>query len=295
MKPAFLPHELSHDEFQFDWAAARGGNGGKPGGPPGNGGGNTDITGTYTSGALDDATTDHFNIQLNFVGDGWTVDLMNAFAAAADYLSQLVTSGLTQDGSVDDLVISVSISDIDTIGGTLAQGRPTSVRSSDNVTPDGLPVTGEIIVDSNDVNSLLSLGTLDDLALHEILHVMGFGTLWDVPGVRDLLTDPVFVPDLSTRNPKDGETIIKYIGGALDANGANPFVETEGSLGHWSEDAYGDELMTTVFNPNGNYLSDMTLDALSDLGYSIDDIVGAQLASAVDLSASYTIDDFAIV
>ena len=295
MTTPFRFHGPETDAFHFDWAAARGDKGGKPSGTPGGGsGGEPTLTGTYTSGDLDTATVDHFNIELNFLGTGWTLEAMNAFAAAADYLSTLVTAGLAQDGTIDDLVIDVSIADLDTIGGTLAQGRPTAVRSSDNVTPDGLPVSGEIIVDANDIDSLIALGTLDDLALHEILHVMGFGTLWDVPGVRDMLSDPVFMPDLGTKNPKDGETLVTYTGGALDGNGSAPLVETEGTLGHWKEAAYGDELMTTVFNPSGNYLSQMTLDALKDLGYGIDDAVGAQLAGGIDLSAGYGSDVFAI-
>ncbi|SLN39910.1 hypothetical protein PEL8287_01965 [Roseovarius litorisediminis] len=297
-------YELDDDTFNFDWAYARGNfdwayargdQGGRPSGPPNGGNGDTGTsTGTYTSGAPDGAS-DGFNLELNFLGDAWTLDAMNAFAAAADYLSNLITAGLADDGAIDDLVIDVSLIDIDTIGGTIGQGRPTAVRSSDDATPDGLPVSGEIFVDTNDVDFLLSQGTLDDLALHEILHVMGMGTLWEVPGVRDYLSDPVFVPDLTTRNPNDGDTIITYTGGALDESGTTPLVETEGSLGHWQEEAYGDELMTTVFNTSGNFLSQMSLDALKDLGYSVDDTVGAELATAIDLTASYSLDDFAIV
>ncbi len=297
-RPDFWAANSGDDEFQ--WAAA-GGNGKGGGGGPGGGGkpggntGDTTVTGTYTSGAADTTDTDYFNIQLNFLGEAWTLEAMNAFAATADYLSRLISEGLPEDEGIDELVIDVSLSDIDTFGGTIGQGRPTAVRSSDGVSPDGLPVSGELIIDINDLNTLLTQGTLDDLALHEILHVMGFGTLWEVPGVRDLLSDPVFIPDLSTKNPKDGETLISYIGGALDNTGAAPQVETEGSLGHWSEEVYGDELMTTVFNLFGNHVSQMSLDALKDLGYAVDDTVGAELASGIDLAASYTLDDFAVV
>lgn len=285
------------DSFEFNWLDAKGGNGGKPSGTPGGGNGGNDPApqvGSYTSGAADGAT-DNFNIQLNFLGDAWTVEAMNAFAATADFLSNLITAGLPDDDGIDDLVIDVTLTSIDSIGGTIGQGRPTAVRSSDGSTPDGLPVSGEIFIDTNDVDSLLAQNTLDDLALHEILHVMGFGTLWEVPGVRDWVSDPVFVPNLETRNPNDGDTIITYTGGALSPENTAPFVETEGSLGHWQEAAYGDELMTTVFNPLGNYLSQMTLDAMSDLGYAVDDQVGAQLAQSIDLNATYTADDFAFV
>ncbi|WP_135500952.1 hypothetical protein [Roseovarius aestuariivivens] len=293
-----LPFASSAD--QFTWAEAKndkGGGGGKPSGTPGGdtgGGGGDTVSYTYTSGLADDLTTDYFNIEVNYMGEGWTLDSLSAIAAAADYLSRLITAGLPEDEGIDDVSINVSLSSIDTLGGTIAQGRPLSVRSSDNATPDGLTVTGEIIFDSNDVDLILANESLDDLALHEMMHVLGVGTLWSVPGVRDFLSDPVFVPDLSTKNPKDGTTIIEYTGGAVDDTGALPQVETEGSLGHWSEDAYGDELMTTVFNINGNYMSQMTADALADLGYAVDDAVAAELASAIDLGGIYTLDDFAI-
>ena len=292
---------FASDDYQFDWVAAKndkgGGGGGKPSGTPGGdtgGSGSETVSYTYVSGTQDDLTTDHFNIDVNYVGDGWTLEIMSAIASAADYLSRLITTGLPEDEGIDDLSINVSLSSIDTIGGTIAVGRPFSVRSSDNVSPDGLTVTGEIIFDSNDIDLLLARGTLDDLALHEMVHVLGFGTLWEVPGERDFLSDPVFVPNLSTKNPNDGTSVIEYIGGALDETGALPQVETEGSLGHWSEEAYGDELMTTVFNVNGNYFSKMTADAITDLGYQIDDAVAAELALSIDLVGTYTVDDFAI-
>lgn len=294
--PFFQTHA---DSFEFTLLSARNNDkGGKPDGTPGGGnGGTTDPAvqvGSYTSGATDDGTTDHYNITVNYMGEGWTLEQMNAVAAAVDYISELVVAGLIDDGEIDDLVITVTLTDIDGPGGTVAQGRPTAVRSSDDVTPDGLPVSGEIFIDVADIDAIMAQGTLDDLILHEVLHVMGLGTLWEVPGVRDFLSDPTFVPDLSTRNPNDGDTIITYTGGALDAEGGQPLVETEGSLGHWDEATYGDELMTTVFNISGNYLSQMTVDALADLGYQVDDQVGAQLSGSIDLTANYTADDFGL-
>lgn len=305
----FVDLGFEDDGVEFEWAAAKGGNGGGRGGPPSGGGGgdggdSTTVSYTFSSGLADveaDAAlgieaVDNFNIDLRFMGEGWTLDAMSAIASAADYLSRLITAGLTEDEGIDDVQIDLSLADIDILGGTVAQGRPTSVRSSDNVMPDGLPVTGEIIFDTNDLSALLDLGTLDDLALHEMMHVLGLGTLWEVSGVRDFLSDPEFVPDLTTKNPRDGFNVIEYTGGALDTDGNLPLVETEGTLGHWEEAAFGDELMTTVFNVNGNFMSQMTADALKDLGYSVDDSVAAELASAIDLDFSgYTIDDFAFV
>lgn len=291
-------------------AAAKGGNGGGGGGKPdkgGNDGGGPDagdttlLVGTYTSGADDAVTgTDNFNVTLNFYGEAWTSDMMNAMAAAADFLSALIVSGLPQDSyngqAIDDVSIDLTMTNIDGQLGVAAQGRPLSVRSSDGATPDGLTVTGEIQFDLADMQLFLDNGTLDDLGLHEMMHILGFGTLWEVPGVRDWV-DSSTVPNTATKNPWDTILINEYSSPRTLDTGDRPLVETEGgqgSLGHWSEAVYGDELMTSVINVNGNFLSDMTLLALEDLGYAIDWSVGGTLATTVALNADYVADDFLV-
>lgn len=55
------------------------------------------------------------------------------------------------------------------------------------------------------------------------------------------------------------------------AGGLGVFVETDGGPGtaggHWDDDTFGAELMTGYLNQSGNYLSDMTIASLEDLGY----------------------------
>lgn len=276
-----------------DGTPGGGGNGGNGGnGGKGDEGDPTQLTATYVSGEDDALTgTDNFNVELNFYGD-WTLEEMNAMAAAADYLSLLITAGLLEDtyesAVIDDVSIDLVKTSIDGQLGVAAQGGPTSVRSSDGTAPDGLTVTGVIEFDEADLSRYLNNGTLDDLALHEMLHVLGIGTLWEVPGVRDWV-DQTSEPNLATRNPFDVIVESTYVGPdgtqtvALDAGG-----------GHLDEAIYGDALMTPSVNIYNNYLSDITLQSLADLGYEVDSDVGAQLASTIDLNSDYGTDVFAL-
>ena len=57
-------------------------------------------------------------------------------------------------------------------------------------------------------------------------------------------------------------------------------VEQDGGAGtrdsHWDEETFGNEIMTGYINISGNYLSDMSIASLGDLGYEMapaDDIL----------------------
>ena len=89
---------------------------------------------------------------------------------------------------VDDLLIDADVTAIDGPGGTLAVAGPCYVRST-----DGLPLYGVMQFDSADLAFLEGAGQLSSTVVHEMAHVLGFGTLWDAA----VLTgaggpDPVF-------------------------------------------------------------------------------------------------------
>lgn len=108
---------------------------------------------------------------------------------------------------------------------------------------------------------------LVDLLLHELLHVIGIGTVWKQfscvgscsPG--QLL--PVYYGCSSAQ--------VQY--NALGFSGLLPIENVAGagsSCVHWSEATLGRELMTPVFNYGKNYLSKITIGSLADLGYAVD-------------------------
>jgi hypothetical protein len=159
--------------------------------------------------------------------------------------------------AIDDVVIYVSFLDIDGVGKVLGQAGPCYVR-----TVGGLPIFGQLQLDVADATRLETQGRLDDLLLHEMAHVLGFGTLWeDVHLVTGVGTgDPLF----------SGNTAISAFR-LLDAAALAVPVENTGTSGtrdsHWRESIMGNELMTGYLTTSANPLSAITIASMQDLGY----------------------------
>lgn len=48
-----------------------------------------------------------------------------------------------------------------------------------------IPVVGEMVFDSADVDNLANLNRLNDVITHEMFHILGIGTLWGYAGDGD--------------------------------------------------------------------------------------------------------------
>lgn len=243
--------------------SAKGGNGGGGGGGGGRGGkdgGGETLLSSYTSGSGDGSG---FNIEVIFKGT-WTEALQQCFVDAAELISSIIlgdVAGVRFRGSViDDIRIDATLSDIDGPGGILGQAGPTAYRTADYI-----PATGIMEFDSADAETYDAAGFFNDIVFHEMMHVIGFGTMWDLMGL-----------------------VAEGAGGTLEFTGINAAiafaqefgagpvsVETEGGPGtaggHWNEGgtdgfAFGNEIMTGYIN-SGNYLSNTTIAALEDMGY----------------------------
>ena len=159
------------------------------------------------------------------------------------------------DRVVDDLLIYVEIRN--TGGGVLGGAGPCQIRAD-----TGLPVVGIMFFDRN---------ILYDTIIHEMAHVIGFGSLWEYLGLlKDKATgapgtDPHFVG-------LNGIQAFLDIGGA-DYTMSKPVpVENLGGKGvwngHWRESVFRTELMTSFVNGGvPNPLSVLTLASFQDLGY----------------------------
>ncbi len=177
---------------------------------------------------------------------------------------------------VDDILILVEFVEIDGSGKILGEAGPCYVRSD-----NGLPVLGHLKLDAADLRLMESSGTLDDVVLHEIGHVLGIGTLWPDKGLLQGqgTDDPGFL---------GANAIAAYraLGGAL----ATVPVENTGSAGtrdgHWRETVFGNELMTGWVTRGGNPLSTLTISSLVDLGYGADS--GAASSYALNTSSGST-------
>ena len=259
---------------------AKGGNGGgkKPGGG-GDGGGSTTPSYTYISGSEDGTG---YNIEIQFMGDNWTPELMASFIASSDFLSAVISGDrpdyieaddpnnfFAQD--IDDILIIASLVNIDGAGGVLGRAGPTHIIYDPltETSSDALPFAAIMEFDIADAETYLAAGTWEDIVFHEMMHTLGFGTLWERTGVVDLVID-----DNGTKRPIDDTYIYDYTGQfAIDANdGVAPLVETDGGSGtaggHWDEATYDNELMTGYIN-DLNYLDQMSIASLGDLGYEM--------------------------
>ena len=169
-------------------------------------------------------------------------------------------AGSAPIAAVDDLVIDVQVTAMDGPGGVLGSAGPCFTSGA-----DGLPRVGLMQFDSADVAGLLSAGQLDEVILHEMAHVLGFGTIWQTPAglVSGFAgSDPRF---LGPRSVAAWST--------MGRSGSVP-VEADGGAGtaysHWDETTMAKELMTGWLNSGVNPLSALSIASLADLGYRVD-------------------------
>lgn len=272
-------------------AAARPGGGGGSGGyvPP---------TFYVAGGDLETA----YNIQINFVGTGWTAARVAAVSAAADKLSSIIigdVSDVLYNGvPIDDIAINVSIGRIDGTGtgssNVLSQAAVLSYRDATDVGVATnelfMPVTASIKLDTSDLKlSGTDLSAWSGVLLHEMIHTVGLHVqIIDFKGLLDAETGwgPVFL---------GGHAASAYLGGSLFDTAdprsllfdGVPVQPLDGS--HWDEVNFqplvpndllpnmgvtmGQEVMTaaqtTLAEPM--WLSDVTVGALMDLGYTVID------------------------
>ncbi|MXQ08869.1 hypothetical protein GQ651_13505 [Alphaproteobacteria bacterium GH1-50] len=241
-----------------------------------------------------------FDIVLRFTGDGWTELLLDAFKDAADYLTTIIQDDWDLDGTSeitarreklvwDDLLIDVSLTTIDGSGGVngnvLAQAGPAGFWPADI----GLPAQGFIEFDTYDfVTSTEYAGLEDEIAFHEMMHVLGFGTLWGDPNLlnpygKSLLdgsgdyngtwgTDAYAAEFGGTGSvPVEGSGGAGTAGGHWDEQNLGTFVDEGIDPNDPSDDItmYGSDELMTGYISGSNFLSYTSVMSLQDLGYDV--------------------------
>ncbi len=168
-----------------------------------------------------------------------------------------------EEGVIDDLVIEVVIDEIDGPGNILGQAGPRFVRI-----PELTTISGVMFFDVQDLDLLEEYDLFEEVIIHEMGHVLGIGTLWNIN-----------IPALGVaRTLREGTGVDPYYVGEQ----ANVFWNAEGGLyelpiedmfgggtrnSHWRESALDNELMTGFLNLGENPLSRITAGSVQDLGY----------------------------
>ena len=257
---------------------------------------------TASSGALAAATftatgvAPSFNITIQNIGPPLRQEVQDAFDSAVAHWQRVIYADL-QDISIptptgicggaytipggtiiDDIIILAKIDTIDGPGQILGQAGPCNIR-----TTDATSITGIMQFDSADVATLISLGNIDEVILHEMGHVLGIGTTWNVSTSGGY--SRVCRQNSVQTFPGDGSVDTYYncpaglaafdsIGGTSYTGGNKVPVENTGgggtANGHWREATFGNELMTGFLNSGGaNPLSLLTIASLQDELYTV--------------------------
>jgi hypothetical protein len=244
---------------------------GGSGGSGGSGGGSGGVMKQYFSGGANGTTG--YDIWIEFKGTGWSADLQKAFIQAADYfttgnpsqgIGPVITEdigggGLYRGKIVDDLYVSAELAVIDGPGDILGQAGPTAVWTATELT-----AAGQMKFDVADAETFLGAGLWQSIVTHELMHVLGFGSLWNYG------KDPVvFGNQYIGPNGEPGAGLEAYQ--EVFPNEAFIPVETAGGSGtagaHWDEIELDTELMTGYIDAT-NYLSKFSVMSLADLGYT---------------------------
>jgi len=118
-----------------------------------------------------------FNLEISL--SGFTPTQEAVFDQAESYWESIITGyqpGITLGG----ITIQAQSTAIDGVNGILGSAGPTHGTSQGGYF---LAYRGVMNFDSADIAALEVNGTLDDVILHEMAHVIGFGTLWTYNGV----------------------------------------------------------------------------------------------------------------
>ena len=233
-----------------------------------------DATGSQSGGSvwsamssyIGSAVDSEYNVEIIFdTTSAWTESLQGAFIRAANYMSELIIGDVADVGGIDDLRINASLKNIDGTGGVLGQATYTQARAESL-----LPSEGFMEFDVDDAESLDDDGLFDDVVLHEMFHVAGFGTAWEAMGLVQggSFWNPVsrFVGENATQayqaSNDSNMDFMSWMGVPLENNGGPGTANV-----HWEENGpMSSALMSGYLSP-GSEVTATTVASMEDLGY----------------------------
>jgi hypothetical protein len=207
-------------------------------------------------------------LDIRWLGDEPDLSVRQAFGRAETRIQSIITGGLSPvllppdfnveqcdpaltgfanvpEQTVEGLIIYVLVEEIDGPGDILGSAGPCLVRDMDM----NKPALGIMRLDEEDLAALAAQGRLDALILHETLHVVGFGTVWE----DNALVAGLNTPDAQFTGPNAREACANVNGGVNTCATTVP-VHSEGGVGsayaHWRETTFTNELMTLGYEVN---------------------------------------------
>jgi len=221
--------------------------------------------------------TGGFDITINGL-DSLDPEVREIFEESEARWESLIT-GYDISAGIPGPEINATVEPIDGVGGVLGSAGPSQITIADGVI---FTLEGNMRFDSADVAALMSAGTLDEVILHEMAHVLGFGTLWDNNGLA--MDNSGEYDGLGAIDEFESD-FVTVSGGMTPGLGFVP-VELDGGPGtrdsHWDESTefeaangsgfLANELMTGFINtiPSGAdvFIGDITLGQFRDMGFT---------------------------
>lgn len=248
-----------------------------------------------------------FTIDVRFL-TVMSADSRDAFVAAARRWMQIIVGDLPDqqltlpadacapgqpaiNETIDDVVIYASVVAIDGPGNVLGSAGPCVHR-----TTSALTVVGSMRFDQDDLALLQGTNRLIPTILHEMGHVLGFGTSWAETARQDVgLTDPIYVGAEALSLWPSQNAILHYGGRPVP-------LEDFSIVGmrdiHWRESVFHTELMTGFIEAAGvpMPISKLTIATFKDMGYVVnygaaDSLAGNLFASAFATGPAIPLND----
>ncbi|HVK15672.1 MAG TPA: PEP-CTERM sorting domain-containing protein [Fimbriiglobus sp.] len=214
-----------------------------------------------------------FDITVNFTG-GLTESQQATFSTAASFWETHIVGYRPAGVTLTGITINASGADLGGPGGTLGSAGPTSFSNQGGFR---YATAGSMRFDTADLPNMEANGTLLSVIMHEMAHVMGFGTLWASNGLYSSgsgqYTGAGALAMWQTEFDRSGDTSVpvELAGGGGTANA------------HWNENTSGSGL-TGITDPQGrdmrnelmtgwlnapSFVSNTTIQQFFDLGYNV--------------------------
>jgi hypothetical protein len=220
---------------------------------------NYTVTTSFTPAPEDDQK---FSIQLTLGAglSGLTTAARSAIQSAVTFLEEIIPyrSDITGENPLPITIEGESLGNTSTI----AFAGPTTSTAAGKLQI----VSGSVTLNTNNLSTFNANPTyLGDTVLHEFLHVLGFGTLWETTINGKTLVNSATATYQATTDAgwAYGELLGTYQQTDIPVQ---PVL-----LGHWDEAVFDQELMTSTAEAVGTSepLSQMTIASLRDLGWNV--------------------------